>query len=136
MVDVGSYGRNSDGGIFAKSILGQRLENGTLNVPPERQLPNSDTIAPYVIVADEAFPLKTYLLGPYPGNQSIEDSDKTYFNYRLSLARRLVENAFGILAQRFRIFFRRIKLAPKNVDYIVLAACTLHNFLRYQNDMT
>ena len=90
MVDVGSYGRDSDGGIFAKSSLGQRLENGTLNVPPERQLPNSDTIAPYVIVADVAFPLKTYIMRPYPGSQSTGDPAKTYFNHRLSLARRLV----------------------------------------------
>ena len=47
-VNVGSYGRNSDGGVFAKSSLGQRLENGTLNLPVARQLPNSDIIAPFV----------------------------------------------------------------------------------------
>lgn len=134
-VNVGSYGRNSDGGVFAKSSLGQRLENGTLNLPAARQLPNSDIIAPFVIVADEAFPLKTYIMRPYPGSQTIGDAAKTYFNYRLTLARRLVECAFGILAQRFRLFFRRIKVAPKNVDNVILAACTLHNYLRNQNDM-
>ena len=32
-VDVGSYGKNSDGGIFSYSHLGQRFENGTMNLP-------------------------------------------------------------------------------------------------------
>ncbi|XP_024082199.1 protein ALP1-like [Cimex lectularius] len=133
-VDVGSYGRNSDGGIFARSSLGKRLENGTLNIPSGKYLPNTTTVAPYVIVADEAFPLKTYLLRPYPGRQSAEDTGKTSFNNKLSLARRLVENAFGILTQRFRIYCRRIKMAPENVDYVILATCVLHNFLRERSD--
>ncbi|XP_039527525.1 uncharacterized protein LOC120479290 [Pimephales promelas] len=33
VVDVGSYGSNSDGGIFANSVLGKALTDGTLNVP-------------------------------------------------------------------------------------------------------
>nr|XP_022903145.1 uncharacterized protein LOC111415626 [Onthophagus taurus] len=31
-VDIESYGKNSDGGIFANSHLGKRLDNGTLNI--------------------------------------------------------------------------------------------------------
>ncbi|KAJ8966364.1 hypothetical protein NQ314_003565 [Rhamnusium bicolor] len=33
------------------------------------------------------------------------DSNKAVFNYQLSRARRLTENAFGILCHTFRIFF-------------------------------
>ncbi|CAK1603724.1 unnamed protein product [Parnassius mnemosyne] len=135
-VDFGAYGRNSDGGIFAQCNLGKRLENGTLHVPIGKNLPGSSTFAPYVIVGDEAFPLKTYLMRPYPGHQATGDANKTNFNHRLSLARRLVENAFGILTQRFRIFQRRMKLAPENVDYIILSTCVLHNFLCEQKDYT
>ncbi|CAK1589075.1 unnamed protein product [Parnassius mnemosyne] len=135
-VDVGAYGRNSDGGIFAQCNLGKRLENGTLHVPIGKNLPGSSTFAPYVIVGDEAFPLKTYLMRPYPGHQATGDANKTNFNHRLSLARRLVENAFGILTQRFRIFQRRMKLAPENVDYIILSTCVLHNFLCEPKDYT
>ena len=32
-IDVGSYGRNSDGGIYANSLLGKALEEKKLNVP-------------------------------------------------------------------------------------------------------
>ena len=83
---------------------------------------------PYVIFGDEAFPLKPYLLKPYPARQL--DMSKRVFNYRLSRARRIVENAFGILASRFAIFSRPITLESEKVESIVLAACALHNFLR------
>ena len=48
---------------------------------------------PYVIVGDEAFPLQNHLMRPYPGRGCPEDQQ--VFNYRLSRARRIVENAFG-----------------------------------------
>jgi hypothetical protein len=48
-------------------------------------------------MGDEAFPLKTYLLKPFPGSQSKGDNEKSVFNYMLSRSRRLVENSFGIL---------------------------------------
>lgn len=38
VVDVGSYGSNSDGGIFANSVLGKALGDGTLNVPSPSEL--------------------------------------------------------------------------------------------------
>lgn len=57
------------------------------------------------------------------------------FNYRLSRARRIVENAFGILATRFRVLLTTIDMSPKKVDSIILAACSLHNWLRKTSDM-
>jgi len=57
------------------------------------------------------------------------------FNYRLSRARRIVENAFGILATRFRVFLNTINMSPDKVDIITMAACSLHNWLRKTSDM-
>ena len=65
---------------------------------------------PHVIVGDEAFPLKTYLLRPYPGKNL--SKDQIIFNYRLSYTSRIVENAFGISAARFRVYQRRFQLSP------------------------
>ncbi|XP_008183391.1 protein ALP1-like [Acyrthosiphon pisum] len=83
-IDVGSYGRNSDGGIFSQSVIGQKLNNKTLNVPEPAPLTENGDPQPYVIVGDEAFPLKSYLLRPYSRNYLGDNEPNKIFNYRLS----------------------------------------------------
>jgi hypothetical protein len=95
-----SFGTNSDGGILAHSKLGNYLETH-LGIPEDKQLPGTSCFAPYLIVADEVFRLKTYLMRLYPGSQSKGDSKKSIFSYRLSRATRV---AFGISSQKFQIY--------------------------------
>ena len=102
-IDIGCNGRISDGGVFRNCHLSKALEQNSLNIPSVGELPNDGRKLPYVIVGDDAFPLKTYLMKRYP-HQHLSREKRT-FNYRLSRARRVVENAFGILANRFRVFF-------------------------------
>jgi len=99
-IDVGGYGRNSDEVILEDSIIGKRLEAGMLNVPEDKPLPGKVETSPMVIIGDEAFSLKTYLMKPFPRRQSRNDRKKDTYNYRLCRARRVVENAFGILAKK------------------------------------
>ena len=94
-IDVGGYGKQSDGGTFRSSALFMYLSDGRLNIPNEYVLPNSDITAPHLIIGDEAYPLLPNLLKPYARQHLYED--KEYFNARLSRARRTVECAFGIL---------------------------------------
>jgi len=104
----GSYGRNSNGQIFTHSKLGKHLKN-RLGLPEGKQLPGALCLAPQVIMGDETFPPKTYLLKPYRGLQSKGDNEKSIFNYMLSRSRRVVENAFGILSQKFQIYQRTLQ---------------------------
>ncbi len=105
---MGCNGRISDGGVFGGCSLQGALEKRTSNIPAPAPLPESDQLAPYCIVADEAFLLKDYLMKPYPNRRlSVEQH---IFNYRLSRARRVVENAFGILANRFRVLLTTINI--------------------------
>ncbi|XP_059915812.1 uncharacterized protein LOC132463568 [Gadus macrocephalus] len=129
VIQVGDFGRSSDGGVYAGSALGRGMETKTLHVPPSTSLPGAAHLGdvPHVMVGDAAFPLKPYLMRPYPGHHLTHN--KRVFNYRLSRARMVVENAFGILSSRWKILHRRINLHPQNVDTLVLAACILHNFL-------
>ena len=127
-VDVGCQGRISDGGVFRESSLNSALERNLLNIPSPQTLPERDVSVPFVVVADDAFPLKAHIMKPY--SQRGLDMSKRIFNYRLSRARRVVENAFGILANRFRVYESAFPLLPEKVEKIVLATCVLHNFLR------
>lgn len=127
-IDVGNYGRNSDGGIFEKSLLGQWSANNRIDFPRDEPLTPTGQICPFVMVGDEAFPLKSYLMRPFSRNNLTGEAEKN-FNYRLSRARRVVENAFGILAARWRIFRKPIEANPEVADKMILAACCLHNFL-------
>lgn len=128
VIDVGGYGKNSDGGILSNSNFGKALQSKRLNIPNKRVLPGTNVELPMVCVADEAFALKTYMMRPYPGKSLTPE--KSIFNYRLSRARRVSENAFGILQQKFRIFTRRIQGNPDNITTITVAACILHNCIR------
>ena len=129
-IDVGCNGRASDGGVLKNSTLNTALTDGSLHLPPPEPLQGepSQTPMPYVIVADDAFPVKENIMKPY-SSQSLT-IEQRIFNYRLSRSRRISENAFGILASRWRIFLRPIPLEPDKAEVIVLAACALHNYLR------
>ncbi|XP_055644630.1 uncharacterized protein LOC129780405 [Toxorhynchites rutilus septentrionalis] len=101
IVDIGAAGRHNDAGVFNSSMLGQALREDTLKIPPPSVLPGTNEMFPYTMVGDAAFQLKTNLMRPYGGE--FLPPDKLIFNYRLSRARNVVENAFGILASRWRI---------------------------------
>lgn len=135
-VDIGSYGSNSDAGIFRRSVLYKKLEKDTLGVPDDQPLPNADDLGPtpHVIVGDEAFPLMVNLMRPFPGT-GLDDAQRI-FNYRLSRARRLSENAFGILANRWRMYHRKVPVSPDSVVSLVKATVVLHNMLQSRSKMS
>ena len=42
----------------------------------------------------------------------------------------MIENTFGILVSRWRIFIQEIEASPEKVEKFTLAAIALHNYLR------
>lgn len=128
VIDVGAYGRQSDSGIFERSSFYRRFIHGK-NILPPKPLPGTDIPIPRVLLGDEGFGLHTYLMRPFPKTTIVKDTKKKKFNERLSRARRVVENAFGILTQKWRIFLRPIDVEVKTATNIVKAACCLHNFV-------
>jgi hypothetical protein len=115
--DVGCNGKANDGSVFRNSAFNIAMQRNQLNLPKD-----------FLFVGDDAFPFRRYLLKPY-GNNNLTIKQRI-FNYHLSRARRIAENAFGILASRFRIFERPIGHKPDTVDLIVQCACAIHNWLR------
>lgn len=100
-IDVGRNGRFSDGGVFNRCTFGQALDRNELGLPAPKPLPNRSMPVPYVLVADDAFALRENVLKPY--SQRGLDMVQRVFNYRLSRARRIIENVFGIMSARFRV---------------------------------
>ena len=133
LVDIGAYGSNSDGGVWKHSDIGQAFDNNELDMPVSAPIPGyTDEHFPFVLVGDEAFPLKENLMRPFPGRGTMirMPPDEDTFNYRLSRARRVVENAFGILAQRWQLFLSTVTQHPDNAQLATQAALVLHNYLQ------
>ena len=129
VVDVGDACHHSNGGVLSNSSFGQALDDKTLHISRGRPLPGtSSPMLPYVIVGDEAFPFKENMMRPYPGKNL--DEPECIYNYRLSRARRIIENSCGILAARWRIFRKPIIADPNKVVLYTKAAIALHNYLR------
>ena len=128
LVDVGQYGSNNDSGVLAQSKISSTFESNTLNLPESEVLPGTNLDIPYFLVGDEIFTLKPWLLRPYPGRllQLLE----MIYNYCYSRARRVIENAFGILRAHSRIFSHPIKVSVQNIERYVMACLCLHNYLR------
>lgn len=127
-MDVGAYGSQSDGGSLTNSVFGQMLFKQQLDLPTQRALSNSNTTFPYYFVGDAAFPLKSYLMKPFPG--VLLDEKREYFNKRLSRVRRTIENAFGILTARWRILRGTLNMAPETAEKLVNGTLVLHNFFK------
>lgn len=134
-VDVGSYGRENDASIFASSTFGTRLASGNLNLPVEGHGNLS-----HVFIGDEAFQLREAVMRPYPASMGhvagAEQHKRRVYNYRHCRARRVVENAFGILVTKWRILRQPIIARVESVHAIVKATCVLHNFLRRRDGVS
>lgn len=127
MVDIGTNGRISDGGVLNNTKFFKKLETGQLNLPEPNPV-FGETPIPYVFVSDDAFALRANIMKPFA--HSNLSSSQILFNKRLSSARVKVENAFGILAGRFRILNTTIALEPQKARKVVLTCCYLHNFIK------
>lgn len=128
-IDTGCQGRISDGGVFKDSALGKKMKRGDLFLPEPTPLPGRVKALPYFFLGDSAFALSENLLKPFSGEHAA-GTLKRIFNYRLSRARRVVENVFGITSSVFRILRKPIVLEPEKVELVVMTIAYLHNYLR------
>jgi hypothetical protein len=125
----------SDAAIWNSCALKTLIDSKSLNLPIPQNLPGSTSghLVPFHIIGNDAFALTTTLMKPYPTHINGSYAEKyaiRCFDYRLSRARRVVENAFGILSSRFRIFHTPIQLTNlETIDSLVLACVSLHNWL-------
>ena len=99
-----------------------------MGLPPPAPLLHDDVPLLYFLVEDDAFPLLSYMMKPF-SHLYLSHQDRI-FNYHLSRARRVVENAFGILANGFRCLLTTIATTPETAMKITKACIVMHNLMR------
>jgi len=130
-VHTGCPGSEGDAGIFLRSDLGKFMNDNVINFPKPKTLPGSNIETPHFLLGDEAFGQKPNMMRPYSGKAL--GRKQRIFNYRLSRARRVIENTFGIYAARWRVFHGKIHASPETARGIIRATVALHNFLQKKN---
>ena len=115
-------------GVWNKCGLATAMEDGSLSLPLHKCLPFGTQLFPHVLGDDDAFALTPYLMKPF--SQQGVTTQKRVYNYRHSRARRISENLFGILANRWCVFKSIMQIPPETIEVVVMAALTLHNYLR------
>ena len=133
-VDMGSNRSTCDAAVFETCGLKQNLIDGNVGLLEPELLPgeqDEEFVVPYFIVSDDAFPLLPTIMKPF-SRRNLTD-EVLIFNYRLSRARRVVENAFGIMANRYRCLLTTMQQTPDTVVKIVLACVIMHNLHRMRN---
>lgn len=120
-----------DMNVFSRTKFGSDIlqNSDALNLPDDQIINGENT--PF-FVADDAFPLTPRIMKPFGG--SLNDEQRI-FNYRLSRARRTIENAFGILVMRWGCLRSEFLCYPDKTTLIVAACCALHNYLLERNPM-
>ncbi|VVC38689.1 Harbinger transposase-derived nuclease domain, partial [Cinara cedri] len=108
--------KDSDSAIFRDSTLYIELENNKFGMPEK-----------YIIIGDDAFPLRTNLLKLY--SKTGLNNYEIIFNCRLS-PRRFVECAFGVLSNKWRVLHTSLLVEPDFSNDIIKACCILHKFIR------
>ncbi|XP_033119853.1 uncharacterized protein LOC117119150 [Anneissia japonica] len=84
-------------------------------------------LALYHFVGDDAFALRNWLMKPFSHRSQVQR--EIIYSYRLSRARRVIENAFGILSHRFWCFLTTMQQHPETINLIAMCACVLHNLI-------
>ncbi|XP_032675599.1 putative nuclease HARBI1 [Odontomachus brunneus] len=78
------------------------------------------------ILGDAAYPLTKYLITPYRDYGNLTEEQRN-FNYKFSVCRVKIENAFGLLKARFRQLIRLDFHTVQRSCKFIIACCTLHN---------
>ena len=123
-INVGWPGSVHDARVFVNSSLYQKAQDKEILNSCSRVILGK-TVFPF-LVGDSAYPLSSWLMKPFPYATTLTDNQKK-FNYRLSRARIVSENAFGRLKARWRRLMKQNDMEAHHVPNVVVACCILHN---------
>jgi hypothetical protein len=103
------------------------LEDFESTVPKPESFEGSEIEMPFVILGNEAYPLKTYLMKTF-AKKDLPCKERV-LNYGLLRARRCVECTFGILRAKWRLLNKAIETNVNKAERIVRCNFLLHNII-------
>ena len=130
-INVGWPGSVHDARVLANSKLYQKGERGELFPYIAKEM--SGVSVPLVVLGDPAYPLLQWIMKPYSDNGRLT-RQQSVFNYRLSRARVVAENAFGRLKGRWRCLLKRNDCHISRMPTIVTVCAILHNICEVHGD--
>ncbi|XP_014235503.1 protein ALP1-like [Trichogramma pretiosum] len=127
MINLRGYGSTNDAFTLNNSDISEMLENDPRALPAPEMLPNSNTVAPFYLLGDGGFPLKSYLMKPYMKVRHMTP-EMQVFNYRLSHARQTIECAFGRLRNQWAVNHTELAWKLETCEEIIHSTICLHNY--------
>ena len=128
---VGWPGSVHDARVYANSAVYRKATQGLILNG------NSITISQQSVlvyfVGDSDYPLLPWLIKPFDHHAALSSAPKN-FNYRISRARIVVENAFGRLKARWRRLQKQNDMDVTNVPHVVQTCCILHNMCEIKGE--
>lgn len=112
-------GSVNDGRVFRNSALAHRLEDGWRPFPA------------CVILGDSGFPNLPYLITPLPNPITVGEQ---LLNRKHKSTRRLVENSFALLKERFRCLLVPLPFEPTFSCETIKCCVVLHNIVTEPKD--
>ena len=89
----------------------------------------------FFVVGDNAYVLSPTLLIPYSGNDK-KNSTKDAFNFFLSQLRIRIEQSFGLLVTKWRVFKKPLEVKFWRTTLLIEACFRLHNFCINEREST
>ena len=130
-VNIGWPGKVHDAKVFVNSSFYHNANTG--NMFPNWTQSFQGVDVPLIMLGDPAYPLLPWLMKSYLENLATTPQE-SYFKYRQSRARMVVENVFCHLNGRWRCLMKRIDAHVSNVPSIVGACVVLHNIREVYGD--
>jgi hypothetical protein len=81
----------------------------------------------FYVVGDAAYTLSSSLLVPYTGGDK-RNKHNDVFNFHLSQLRIKIEQAFGLLVNKWRVFKKALEINLKRVPALIECCMRLHNY--------
>ena len=116
---MGHAGNSHDSTIMRKHSFWKNREQ----IFPQGSRVIEGVTIKYFEIGDSAFPLTTRSMKPFTHNK-LTDA-QAYYNYRLSSARMVVEQTFGLLKGRFHILLFTNESSITTVNVITIACWIL-----------